>query len=421
MKMHKHVYSTTDDRAAVALRHIVSLTMLLACWAGFAYAQEGYDRLAAHSQGNIQLTVHPGGWGHIVRAHGANLPYIDPITNDSIYGCEYPRGSRNIFPDGILHIAGVSGSDTLELLEPHWINELVWDRQWRKRSTDKSQPHYSSEAKSDLDLECRFYDTAVYDEDLSYRVRWHEPLGLKLIQRSMAWTGGMVDDFVLFDYEIYNIGESPLTELYVGFWCSGVLSSFDFVPDAGNLTGFLDSYPASGRCDFLDTLNIAYTMDNDGDPLDGRFTPQSRRGAVGVMLLGSTTENLRLGYYWYVWDPPWTEDWGPRRRPTNEEPWRSFNPRFAALWTMQNRYYILTHPHIAYDQLFAAVDHTAEGWLPPGGMAEVAATGWPAAMLYSFGPFDIGVNEHINFTVAVVGGDHVHNDPTLTLNPELPQ
>ncbi|MCD6249342.1 MAG: hypothetical protein J7J98_03290, partial [candidate division Zixibacteria bacterium] len=382
-----------------------------------------YELLAGHSQGNIQMTIVPGGWGYIRAIHDQYDPYVDPITNDSIYGCTYPTGSGNTFTSGSdMFMIGVSDSDTLDLPYLVWTNPLIWDRRWKKQSTDKSQPHYSPRARSDLDIECTFYDTAVYDQDQSYLVVWHQPLRIKVEQRSMAWSGSAVDDFVLFDYGITNIGDQALTDFYVGFYLNDSYDPRDFVPDAENLTGFLEEYPAGYACEYMDTLNLAYKMDNNGDQINNRFTPQSRRGTVGIMLLGSTGKDVRLGYHWSVRYPStWQDDWGPRRWPTNEEPWHSFDTRFATPWSTQDRYYLCTHPHIAYDQLFAAVDHTAEGWMPPTRLAEMAASGWPSYVYYSFGPFDIGVNEHINFTIAVVGGDNVHTDPLAHFDPNFPQ
>jgi hypothetical protein len=59
--------------------------------------------------------------------------------------------------------------------------------------------------------------------------------------------------------------------------------------------------------------------------------------------------------------------------------------------------------------------------MSPTALSMVAAEGFSPYVYYSFGPFDIPVNEHISFTIAVVGGDNVHNDPTFELDPTNPQ
>ncbi|MCX6834881.1 MAG: hypothetical protein NTW07_07070, partial [candidate division Zixibacteria bacterium] len=343
------------------------------------------------------------------------------MTGDSIYGCIYPRGSGNRFIDGLFLGGGVSGNDTLFT----WVgrvDSLTYGSLWWIRSSDPTSPDYSIRAKSDRDLECRFTDTMLYGNDNNASIwdwRRSAPLGIGVVQTSMAWSGAAVDDFVLINYEVTNLGKQQLDDLYLGFWCDDVGGNVIPYPVLDNLTGFIGTYQSGDECRHNDTLNLAYSMDNDGDPVDNRFGPQSRRGAVGIELLGSSVGALDVGYTWFLWDAAVNEDWGPRPRPSNDNPWRSFNPFFAWPGSNKNLYYVMSHPHVAYDQMFAAVDHY--GWMSPWHLGAEIATGWSSIFVYSFGPFDIPVKDKISFTIAVVGGDNVHNDPTLKLNPQNPQ
>jgi hypothetical protein len=377
---------------------------------------DDYWYRAAHNQGNMELTVEPGAWGHLAWSGTVCIPQYDPITGDSVYGCAYPRDSHNMYVEADLVLGAVLGTDSIAT----WFFDIGardYPSLWRISSTDKSSTHYSSNAHSDLDLETRFVDTT------QVRIQWadwkvQDPVPLMIVgtQRSMAWSGSLIDDFVLFDCVITNVGSKPLREAFVGFWCSNY---FTGAVGTDHLTGLLKYGPGSDACGNADLLNVGYYIDGDGDPVDGRFTSQSRRGAVGVMLLGSSAVSATIGYNWLVWDAAGTDDWGPRRQPTLEEPWRSFNPYYAWPGSYENLYYLLSHPHIAYDQVFATVEHF--GWQLPGNLSEMAASGWPSKMLYYFGPFEVGVHEKINFTIAVVGGDNVHNDPTFELDPTNPQ
>jgi hypothetical protein len=235
----------------------------------------------------------------------------------------------------------------------------------------------------------------------------------------VAWSGALVDDFVLMDFEVTNLRTTSLKDLYVCVRCQDIsVGDYYVFSEPGELTGFLKTWPFEDQCGEEDSLMMAYRMDDDGDPVNGRFSPQSRRGAVGVMYLGGTPESVDIGYTWVAWAPDYAEDWGPRRRPI-DEPWKSFNPFFAWPGSNANLYYIMTHPTIAYDQMFAAVEHY--GWFPPSGLAELFASGWSTYAFYTFGPFDIPGKDKINFTIAVVGGDNVHTDPTITFNPYSPQ
>ena len=419
--MTKPINTSGNDRstrrATRYLRLTVALSVLLSA-AFNAVAQGSWNRVA-HSQGNLQLTIEPGQWGGTPWSQTGYLPVYDPITGDSIYGCEYPRGSQRMYWSGDLVLGAVSGRDTLAT----WIwGSGIGDRAslWKIRSSHPSSPYYSRHASSDLDLECLLHDTVT--RPIIYWTRWewapHLPLEVIGRQRSMAWSGSLVDDFILIDYEITNVGVEVLRDAYVGLWCA----SYEPFPNTGNgdnLTGFLSQYRFSDLCEHVDVINLAYSMDADGDPEGGRFSLQSRRGSVGVMLLGSSSDDLDIGYTWVVWDAAEAEDWGPRRRQTEHEPYRSFNPYFAWPGSDRNLYYILSHPHIAYDQMFSAVDHF--GWLPAWKYAEQVASGWPFQVFYSFGPFEIPAKDKISFTIAVVGGDNVHNDPFAYFDPNNPQ
>lgn len=72
----------------------------------------GY-RWAAHSQGNIQLTLNNhGDIGELNPFSGG--PMRDPITGEYIYGCTYPRGSKLIYYLGSsIIVGGIVGRDTL--------------------------------------------------------------------------------------------------------------------------------------------------------------------------------------------------------------------------------------------------------------------------------------------------------------------
>lgn len=386
--------------------------MLCLCIGRSSDAQiDGGD--AAHNQGNIQLTVQPGSWGN----YG---PIYDPITGDSVLGCVFPRGTQNLFLQADLLIGAVRGGDTVAT----WFWNMDYadlGSIWRVTGSDLGADYYSPKAHSALDLATTFHDT-IARNDL-YWARWELvlPVPLEVVgtQRSMAWSASSVDDFILFEYELTNMGDKVLRDVWAGLWCDSYLwMTYDPIEE-DYLTGFLRDYPFSDGCGFRDRLNVAYAMDNDGDPISGWFTGQSRRGAVGITLLGNSADSLDIGYSWIVWDASRQEDWGPRRRSTAYEPFRSFSPYFAWPGSYRNLYYILSHPHIAYDQMFAAADHY--GWLPPWKYAGQVASGWPFQMFYYFGPFEIPVKDKISFTIAVVGGDNVHNDPFAYFDPNNPQ
>jgi len=385
-------------------------------------AQVYGDQAAGHSQGNIQLMVSPGGWGMVGYEDGLPVPFYDPVTNDTMYGCVYPRGSGNIFSWGMLVAGGVAGPDTLFSWGFFRADTALHASIWRRLSFDRTSPFYSPDARSNLDLECEFHDTLEFDDPYPggiWDMGHHMPLGIVGRQRSMAWSSRLIDDFVILDFEFVNIGGRALKQFYAGVWFANNRALSFYVPGDDDLTGFLGDYAFDDGCGDRDTLNLAYHMDDDGDPVDGRFTPLSRRGAVGTMLLGSSADHVNIGYTWFVLGPGLQWDWGPRRRPTDEEPYRSFNPFFAWPGNDRNLYYLMSHPRIAYDQMFSAVSQY--DWMQPHHYGEAIASGWLSWVVLSFGPFDLPAKDKISFTIAVVGGDNVHNDPYANFDPYHPQ
>ncbi len=321
--------------------------------------------------------------------------------------------------NGNVAVCGISGSDTL-LSSFLWSDPRIFDSLWNVESSDVSSEYYSTEAHSPLDLECRFYDTAVVDIGTPATPKLHTPMDIMVTQRSMAWTGASVDDFFILQYEVVNVGHKPLQQVY----CTVFSGDYDFVGSEtyeDDVTGFLQTYPLDPNCGNRDILNLAYKMDNDGDPEGGRFGTGSRRAGVGVLYLGSSQPSATIGYYWLIQLGGGYDYWGPRRKPTFDDPWRSFGPSFALPVSNGDYYYLMSHPHIAYDQLFAAVDHGSDGWMPPTENGTIAAEGLTPAVIYSFGPFDIPVREKISFTIAVVGGDNVHTNPNAYFEPTSPQ
>jgi len=250
-------------RIAVTIPAIVVLGFY---WCGtLATAQDIHSPLAGHNQGNIQLTVTPGGWGSLLWNGTEMLPYVDPLTQDTIYGCVYPRGSGNQFIDGFIFATAVVGSDTLSSYFGIRIDSSTHNAIWKIRSADISHPFYSPDARSELDLTCAFYDTVAFnlpDQGGLWDELRHTPTGAYVTQRSMAWSGALVDDFVLMEFEVRNMNSRPLRECYVAFWCDDIGGDVYLAPDGEHLTGFLRDYSFPQQCDQLDTINVAYSMDN---------------------------------------------------------------------------------------------------------------------------------------------------------------
>ena len=393
----------------LAAKRTLQTLAILAPPAAFSQSVTYESQLAAHSQGNIQLTVVVGGemgaWSY---KDGLHAPFIDPITGDEVFGFVYPRGFAHALGGGSQLSGGVIGNDTV-IISPgeHSPAGPLYDR-FMASSTDQSKTYYLPSAHSELDLVSVCADTST---DNPY---YNGTLGTKIVQRSMAWSGSLIDDFVLFYCEVTNIGDGPITEYYVGVNWSTASSD----EESDQVTGFFHDYLTDTVCPSYEGLNLAYMLDRDGDPQNGEFPSGSPISAVGTMYLGSNADPVNVNYNW--WDRKGA-CWGPRHRGTVVDPYRQLDFYLGSPATDEDYYYLLSHSEIDYDQIFAAVDHQDQGWLGPPDDADLIANGSLCYYLLSFGPFEIGAHETIWYAFAVLGGEHVHCNPNAVFDPYDPQ
>jgi hypothetical protein len=263
-----------------------------------------------------------------------------------------------------------------------------------------------------------------------FHQRPHIPLGIVVTQKSYAWSYSYADDFILFDLELRNISKEDLHLVYFGLVVEG---SVGYVPYAGpipelegsdDLCGFLPQFPSWRDADAMDTLNLAWHADNDGDPLSGRFleTPSPFRscvGAVGVRFLTRFPSGTKMSYNWWIQEPRGYWDWGPRRRPAQGGPFFDFQTgQNGYPYGDRNAYHVLSNGEIDYDMAYTALmgpNHPE--WLdPPYDLAQDFTDGkWPAYVL-SIGPFHIPAGATQSIAFAYVGGATFHVNPNNRRN-----
>jgi len=175
-----------------------------------------------------------------------------------------------------------------------------------------------------------------------------------------------------------------------------------------------------------DTVNIAWISDNDGDPTDdGNWSFTSPIAVTGTrvvrtpfdtMTVDTMSENGGLSYSfnWWISNGNPSLDFGPRLAGTEEDPFRPFNAHLGTPTGDRNKYYVMSHSEFDYDQLFTAISHTQEGYLPPPrpDQAEDFADGYDTRYLLSFGPFNVSPGDTLPITLAYLAGDEFHSSPT---------
>jgi len=392
--------------------------------------------LLADDRPRVEFAIHTKGQMALVIGNNGTFgtqgeSEVDPLSGISVRSCIYPKNTDLTYLwVAALWIGAVIDRDTAVTCgtEDFYDTQEFWPTDyWRFKtedtwgfefkSIDPSSQHYALDALSEEDIICEYDDTRD-DPNLTgvdhYTNVPHRPLNLKVTQKSMAWSYGYADDFILFDYQIENIGHERLTEVYMGIWIDGDVWHANRGNGPGwvdDIVGFYRTHPSPDGCGFLDTINIAYHADNDGDPSeDGQWYLESTRSAIGVRVVRTPADSLAYSYNWWIIDYSDPNlDWGPRRIGTQEEPFRDFGDfRLGTPSGDRNKYYVLKHDEFDYDLLLAALDHSSDGWLPPHENCLDIADGYDTRNLLSFGPFNIEPGEKLPITFAWIGGENFH-------------
>jgi hypothetical protein len=379
---------------------------------------EPYVMVGVHKIGKIALTV--SNQGHFGKGfiQGAADPFYGGEAPSCIY--PYPGRQSHLFA-GSFWIGAVVGRDTLVSVGAdgwHFTMEMWPDPAPRGRIILRSMANPDDkDAVSEQDYIAVYTDTVAdpgYAAMDPFDGRPHYPLGIEVTQRSYSWSYPYAEDFVLFDYSIKNIGNSELNEVYMGFYVDGdVERTGSNQGHADDVCGFRRDIESPQGCGFKDTINIAWIADNDGRESDGYPCPfdySSLTAVTGMRVVRTPSDSLKYSFNWWISNGAASMDFGPRRAGTKDDPFRDFGGFLGTPESDRNKYYVMRHEEFDYDQLFCAVDHSDEGWLPRSPQAFTFANGFDTRYLLSCGPFDISPGEILPISFAYVGGENFHSD-----------
>jgi len=324
------------------------------------------------------------------------------------YNANFPARSHGeyLYAAG-LWVGGIKGNDTLvshafDYVAP--VPELV----------PAACPEGAFQTLSnwaDLEHIAVAYDTIILGDTL-FRCQvgdchdWY-PLGIKVTSHSYTWESPPYDRCIIVEYTIQNIDTLPITEGWVGMYSDCDIGDGS---DAGrdDISGFIDgAFDSTGA--WVD-LDVGYSTDMDGDPADFDFDQNSTRGAFGVQVLGLSVPDYEVNFNWWVIDRTTESDWAPRQ---SEPIIRDLGGSFATAYGDSNKYYVMSHPEVDYNQIEAGLNHP--GWLIPGEDGAAVTWGNDTRFVISAGPFDLAPSEEVTFTVAFIAGDSVINNPYIDL------
>lgn len=320
----------------------------------------------------------------------------------------------------------VRGLDTLvsEACDQRWPHydwltpEYISYEPIHESSHRRSSPHFEFGATADQQFSAVYNDTtqlpSVYGSTLDeIEIRRHRPIGIEVRQNSYAWSNPFCRRFILIDYKITNVTNRIIARPAIGFYSDpDIITSTerdDTVSKAqlDDISALLPIAPGIVR-GTVDTINVAWVADNDGDPAyDFSWRPNSARAAIGTRILRAP--GSEFSYNWFANNHSKIE-WGPRRESNR---WVYMNSQGAPFGD-RARYRVMTNHEIDYGQVFTMVNKTAEGWQPPPSrsIGQELASGLDTRFILSYGPFaDMLPGDSVFFTVAIVMGDGFHRNP----------
>ncbi len=324
-------------------------------------------------------------------------PYVDCWPNVNF---ETPPGSDLIYLwSGSLWIGGIVGDDTLVSTGIDGFS--VPDFDGTELRPDGERPSVTRiDYPTDMSLRAEFSDTssAVISRDPA-TFRRHTPLPIKVVHRSHTIHHAPFDKVILYDVVVTNVGDQTITG-----GCLGVFLDCDIMyDDYQNYWGAKDDLAGSLR-----EHGLAYAIDNDGDPIDGRFVGTSPDRAIGLKFLKTSFVPRDTCFNWWQSSTVWLYDFGPRRGDTvfHEFSTTMLGTPYGDI----DKYQVMSFPEWDYDQVFtAAIDSTDPIWLYPELSTHKAlSAGGDTRFLFSVGPFDLEPDSSIRVLYCMLTGEFVH-------------
>ncbi len=215
--------------------------------------------------GNLAITVSNYG----VFGHGFRLWPQQPSM-------QYPRGSgiEHIFVGGLwvgvgptttggtrVTTGAVDVSSLRSGVSEGFEFTTTTDSRVLERSGLSDNRFYDPKSTSHQDFIADFTDVNTTNPNQNNEpIPNHVPIGINVHLETYAWNFSFADNFVIFNYWIKNVSGNSIDSVYVGLWADLVVRNTNITPPTVGAPFY-----SHGGLGFLDSLNIAYAYDYDGD------------------------------------------------------------------------------------------------------------------------------------------------------------
>ena len=243
----------------------------------------------------------------------------------------------------------------------------------------------------------------------------HYPLGVKVTQKSYAWSYNYASTFIIIDYEFENIATNYLKNLYIGLYMDADVGHVDETNrHVDDITGFQEFYYPPNLTSHQDSLdrrlviNTAWIGDNDGRPSTvasgSDFTCPD---VLGCRVLRAPNPRLKTSYNWWISNGNADLDFGPSWQADGSE--GNWTDLLGTPMGDKKKYFVLSNREFDYDQLRVNnsdwiranpqtdLDNTSltHAWkIPDASNAADLANGYDTRFLLSWGP--LGVFDHLD-------------------------
>jgi hypothetical protein len=320
---------------------------------GVDYLFQGALWIGALVEGDTLVSVGADGWAHENEMYPCDNTEDPPAYYGSPFG---PPQNRC----------------RIDSLSIHWPIE--------EETAEYDSVHGVPFAVSEEDFIAVYTDTVTVS---GLAPATHRPMGIEVTQRSYGWSYSYAQDFVLFDFEIKNIGvpggePRVLNDVWIGIYIDGdCLGPNTDLHDGAqdDVTGFREIYEDAGGNEV--TINLAWIADYYGS--DGAT------GVSGVRVVRTPAESLSVSYNWWLSDTDAQRDWGPIDTADPDDVRGTPDGDGA-------KYRIMSNEHFDGDQM----EYAAQ--IPAGTPYE------DTRFLLSFGPFDIPPDSTLPVTLGYICG-----------------
>ena len=216
--------------------------------------------------------------------------------------CEYPCGSgiEHVFEGGLWVGGLLNGTQTVttgavDASTGYSTGRAGFEFSSKfplgEKSSLTNSPFYNPIAISHQDYSSSFTDTAttVFTGTSNIPIAEHvTPLGLQVDFSAYNWNYSFANFFVILNFQLKNISNSPIDSVWLGYWIDGVIRNVNITPPGGSAF-----FNKSGN-GYIDSLNMGYEFDATGDI--GYTDSYVGTKLLGLEYQGNCPSNTRVNY-----------------------------------------------------------------------------------------------------------------------------